>query len=116
MRLVLVGLLLPLAACVSAPPAPQAAGVAAVVADVGPVAAPRPPITSPPNSTVQVDAEAEPKQVCWTEIVTGTRGRKQTVCRNERTERDNALMRKDFKTFQDRASGTQPQTLGGAGG
>lgn len=116
MRLVLVCLVLPLAACVSAPPAPQAAGPAAVVADAGPAPAARPPITSPPNSTVEVDAKVEPRQVCWTEIVTGTRGRKQTVCRNERTERDNALMRKDFKTFQDRASGTQPQTLNGAGG
>ena len=117
MRLVLVGLLLPLAGCALFDPAPQAASPAAVmVADAAaaPGAAPaaRPATTTPPNSTVEIADKVEPKRVCWTETVTGTRGRKQRVCRTERTESDNALMRKDFKTFQDRASGTQGQTIG----
>ncbi len=64
-----------------------------------------------PNDTVEI-VDDRPKKVCWTEIVTGTRGRKQTVCRTERTERDAAIMRKDFKDFQNRASSTQPQVPG----
>lgn len=113
MRLVLFGLLLPIAACASVDPAPQAAGpVAVAMADATPGAAPAARPTTPPNSTVEIADKTEPKKVCWTETVTGTRGRKQTVCRSERTERDGDLMRKDLKTFQDRASGTQGQTIG----
>lgn len=114
MRLVLVGLLLPLAACASVDPAPQAAApVAAMVASIDPAApATRAAPTTPPNSTVEIADKIEPKKVCWTETVTGTRGRKQTVCRTERSERDSALMRKDFKDFQNRASSTQPQIVG----
>jgi hypothetical protein len=93
MRLVLLALLLPLAACAT-PPAPV--------------------------QTAALDGEpkkAEPAKVCWTEKVTGTLGRRQTVCRDERSEDEADLMRKNFKDFQDRASGTQGQTipLGGGG-
>lgn len=93
MRLVLLALLLPLAACATPPQ---------------------------PVQTAALDGEpkkAEPAKVCWTEKVTGTLGRKQTVCRNERSEDEADMMRRDLKAFQDRASGTQGQTLPtGAGG
>lgn len=117
MRLVLVALLLPLAGCSLFDRAPQATAPAAVmVADAaavpGAVPAARLAPTSPPNSTVEVADKVEPKKVCWTETVTGTRGRKQTVCRTERTERDAAIMRKDFQDFQTRGSSTQPQVPG----
>jgi hypothetical protein len=115
MRFALLGLMLPVAGCASAGPAPMGAAPAAVVmADAGQGARVEP--NSPPNATVRIADKAEAKQVCWTEKVTGTLGRKQKVCRTERTERDGALMRKDLKTFQDRASGTQGQTLGAGGG
>ena len=117
MRLVLLGLLLPLAACVSVDPAPPAA-VAVAAAPAPAELASAAPVTGPaaapkvyPNDTVEI-IDDRPKKVCWTEIVTGTRGRKQTVCRTERTERDAAIMRKDFKDFQNRASSTQPQVPG----
>lgn len=115
MRLALLGLLLPLAACVSAEPAPQVAGAAAVVADAGPSAAARPPVTSPPNSTVQVDAKAEPKKICWTETVTGTRGRKQTVCRTEGYERNGQAARDSLKSMQDRSGASGPPPIMGGG-
>ena len=119
MRLALFGLLLPLAAaCASTEPAPQAAPqvaapAAAEIASIDPAApAARAAPTTPPNSTVEIADKVAQKKVCWTEIVTGTRGRKQTVCRTERSERDTALMQKDFKDFQNRASSTQPQIPG----
>lgn len=95
MRLVLLALLLPLAACAT-------------------------PSATAPVQTAALDGQpekAEPKRVCWTEIVTGTLARRQTVCRDERSEDEADLMRKNFKDFQDRASGTQGQTipLGGGG-
>lgn len=117
MRLVLAGLLLPLAACASFDqPPPQAVAVEvspapAVVASAAPVEAPAAAPKAHPNDTVEI-VDKRPTKVCWTEIVTGTRGRKQTVCRTERTERDAALMRKDFTDFQNRASSTQPQVPG----
>lgn len=92
MRLVFLALLLPLAACATPPEAVQTAAL---------------------DGQQQ---KAEPKRVCWTETVTGTLGRKQTVCRDERSASEGDLMRKEFKAYQDRASGTQGQTDGLGGG
>ena len=91
MRQVLLALLLPLAACATPPPAQMAS------------------LDGQPE-------KAEPKRVCWTEIVTGTLARRQTVCRDARSEGEADLMRKNFKDFQDRASGTKGQTLPLGGG
>ena len=114
MRLVLLGLLLPLAACASVDPAPQAAApAAAVVASAAP-AAPGASPTSPPNATVQIADKAEPKTICWMETVTGTRGRKQKVCRTEGYERNGQAARDNLKNMQDRSgSGGPPAIMGG---
>ncbi len=109
MRLVLVGLLLPLAACASVEPAPQAAAPAAVAASAAPAAAP----SGPNAAAVQVADKAEPKQVCWTETVTGTRGRKQKVCRTERSERSGEQSRDALKDFQDRSGAAGPPAIMG---
>ena len=117
MRLVLLGLLLPLAACAYFDPTPpqavavEAAPASAMVASAAPVDAPAAAPKTYPNDTVEI-VDKRPKKVCWTETVTGTRGRKQTVCRTERTERDAAMMRKDFTDFQNRATSSQPQVPG----
>lgn len=111
MRLVLVGLLLPLAACASVDPAPQAAAPAAVVATAAPAAAP----SGPNAAAVQVADKAEPKQVCWMETVTGTRGRKQKVCRTERSERNGEQTRDALKDFQNRSGASGPPAIMGGG-
>ncbi len=111
MRLVLVGLLLPLAACASVDPAPQAAAPAAVVASAAPAAGP----SGPNAAAVQVADKAEPKQVCWMETVTGTRGRKQKVCRTERSERNGEQTRDALKDFQNRSGTSGPPAIMGGG-
>ncbi len=116
MRLVMLGLLLPLAGCALFDRAPQAAApAAAVVASAAPGAAPAAASpTSPPNSTVQIADKAEPKTICWMETVTGTRGRKQKVCRTEGYERNGQAARDNLKNMQDRSgSGGPPAIMGG---
>lgn len=115
MRLVLVGLFLPLAACASVDPAPQVAAPAtAVVANAAPGGPPGAPSTNSPNVTVQIADKAEPKTICWTETVTGTRGRKQKVCRTEGYDRSAKAARDSLKNIQDRSgAGGPPASMGG---
>lgn len=112
MRLVVLGLMLPLAACATVETAPQAAAPAAVVASAAPPAA----APSGPNAAaVQVADKAEPKQICWMETVTGTRGRKQKVCRTERSERNGEQTRDALKDFQNRSGTSGPPAIMGGG-
>lgn len=112
MRLVLLGLLLPLAACASVEPAPVAMAPASVVASAAPAAEPAP---GGPAAAVQIADKAEPKQVCWMETVTGTRGRKQKVCRTERSERNGEQTRDALKDFQNRSGASGPPAIMGGG-
>jgi hypothetical protein len=114
MRSLIVALMLPMAACASVEPAPMAAAPGSfVTADAGPAAMPEP--NSPANATVKIADKAEPKVVCWNEIVTGTRGRKQKVCRTERSERNGELTRDALKDFQNRSGASGPPPIMGGG-
>lgn len=93
MRYLVLAIMLPLAACASQPE---------------------------PVQTAALDGAAEPeaaktKEVCWTEIVTGTRGRKQTVCRTERSQRNSDEARNTLRDIQDRggAAAGPPAIMGG---
>ena len=111
MRLIVLGLMLPLAAaCASMEPASQAAApVDTAVAAAPPAAAPTGP------NAVQVADKAEPKTICWMETVTGTRGRKQKVCRTERSERNGEQTRDSLKDFQNRSGTSGPPAIMGGG-
>jgi hypothetical protein len=59
---------------------------------------------------------AKPKVVCRMENVTGSRARKQKVCKTEAYVRAGDEARQDFKTFQDRASAGGPLGIKPGGG
>ncbi len=87
MRTLVLAILLPLAACATPPEAVQTAAL-----DGAP-------------------EEAKTKEICWTEIVTGTRSRKQTVCRSERNTQESRDMLRGIQDHGGAAQGP-PASMG----
>ncbi len=91
MRALLLAVMLPLAACATPPEAMQMAALDAAEPE-----------------------KAKTKEVCWSEIVTGTRSRRQTVCRTEKSEENSDATQRALKDMQDRSgAGGPPPIMGG---
>ena len=91
MRYLVLAVMLPLAACATPPEPVQTAAL-----DGAPT-------------------EAEPAKVCWSEIVTGTRSRRQTVCRTEKSEQNSKMSQDALKDLQDRSGASGPPPIMGGG-
>lgn len=91
MRTLVLAILLPLAACATPPEGTQMAAL---------------------DGSAQPEAE-KTKQVCWSEIVTGTRSRRQTVCRTERSEQNSQATQDALTDFQDRSGAAGPPPIMG---
>ncbi len=91
MRYLVLAVMLPLAACATPPE---------------------------PLQTAALDGSAQPeadktKQVCWSEIVTGTRSRRQTVCRTERSEENSEATQDALTDLQNRSGAIGPPAIMG---
>jgi len=73
-------------------------------------------VETPVAATAPAEEKAQPKLVCWTEKVTGSRARKQKVCRTEAYVRAGNEAREDFKNYQDKASAGGPLGIKPGGG
>ncbi|MEZ6028830.1 MAG: hypothetical protein R3C46_03675 [Hyphomonadaceae bacterium] len=92
MRYLILAIMLPLAACATPPEAMQTAAIEGKPAKV-----------------------EEPARVCWSEIVTGTRSRRQTVCRTEKSEQNSRMAQDALKDMQDRSGASGPPPIMGGG-
>jgi hypothetical protein len=89
MRFLVLAIMLPLAACATPPEPVQTAAL-----DGKPT-------------------EAEPAKVCWTEKVTGTLGRRQTVCRTEKSEEHSKAQQDALRKMQDGSGAGGPPPIMG---
>jgi hypothetical protein len=89
--------------------------LAAILALGGPALAQTPGAAPAQGASPAAPAQGEAKSICKMEYVTGSRVKKQKVCRDAATGKATERDQDNLRRFQNRSGDTQPVLPGGAG-